>query len=146
LELTKDALALVGIKDTEVKWVENHGSDDFDGSRPAIQIGKDEGDMWIWRTKFEMEVDSIKLVGGAKDIRTVEGYALEVLKTEHNYPHEPDWTYTEVVRYERSLVSLLGFMVESLFSTMVENFSQAAEYTIDDEESPWPDGEPINEF
>jgi hypothetical protein len=131
---------------TEVKWIENHGSDDFDGSRPAIQIGKGDGDMWIWRTKFEMEVDSIKLVGGAKDIRTVEGYALEVLKTESNYPHEPDWTYTEVVHHERSMVALLGFLVESLFGQMVENFCMGADHQVDDDEAPWPDGEPIYEF
>jgi hypothetical protein len=139
IELTKGALALVkGCENMEVKFLEQYESDNVDKPLPAIQIGSGDGEMWIYKGIVEIEEPSRKLVGGAMDKRKVEGYVLEALVVEHNYPHEPDWVDVVVQHENQSFLALLMFLSESLFGQMANNYAVGAEYKIDSEERPWP--------
>jgi hypothetical protein len=148
VDITKGMLGLVkGCETLEVKFLERYETDNMPRPVKAIQIGKGDGEMWIYRDVITVEVPSLKLVGGAVDQRKVEGYVLEAMVVEHNYPHEPDWADVVVQHTGQSLLEVLIHMIESLFGDMVGGFITGAEYRIEQEEAPWPnDIESIQEF
>ena len=139
IALTKEALGLVGgWENTEVKWLEEYETDNNERPVKAIQIGGGDGEMWIYRDMIEIEVPSIKLVGGAMDKIKVEGYVLEALEIVHNYPNEPDWADVVIQREEQNFLGILSYMVGALFGERVNGFCMAADHRIDEEEDPWP--------
>lgn len=122
LRYVKETLEAINHAEVPVEVVENYCDDD-----PAICI---DGFLYLYYGEY---TETVKGIAG-EITREVKGYILEEEYTEHNYPHEPDWTDVMTVIASHSIISVLDKIAHRIVDCRLDNFLQYLEHKIDMEE------------
>ena len=120
LKYVKETLESVGQSEVPVTVIENYCDDD-----PAICI---DGFLYLYYGEY---TESYKNIAGEEVKRGVKGYILEEEYTEHNYPHEPDWTDVMTVIASTHIVSVLDKLAHRIVDCRLDNFLAYLEHQID---------------